>query len=250
MHRPLVDFHCHLDLYRDYETIFSKCRQTEVEVLAVTTTPRAWAKNKELAAGAANIRVGLGLHPQLIAEGVDELALFRELLPKVRYVGEVGLDASPKFYRSFQSQKHTFESVLRACGEEGGKILSVHSVRCANEVIKMIGAFLPQAKGTAVLHWFTGSASEAKRATQLGCYFSINFEMLRDDKRQNLVTSLPRERLLTETDGPFTMTDGRPSAPDDICLTMNKLAILLKIDVEEAKSLILQNLRQLERSNL
>src|SRR5690348_7919218 len=133
MHQPLVDFHCHLDLYRDHEAIFQKCRRDQVEILSVTTTPRAWAKNLELTAGAPNIRIGLGLHPQLVAEGMDEFLLFQKLLPETKYVGEVGLDASPRFYKSFETQKKMFEGVLRSCAREGGKILSIHSVRCAGE---------------------------------------------------------------------------------------------------------------------
>src|SRR5947208_1260031 len=95
---PLVDLHCHLDLYPNYGEMFSECAQKRIEVLAVTTTPRAWEKNRELASDRASIRVGLGLHPQLIADGHDELALFERLLAASRYVGEVGLDAGPRFF--------------------------------------------------------------------------------------------------------------------------------------------------------
>jgi TatD DNase family protein len=250
MQCPLVDFHCHLDLYREYETVYNKCHRDAVEVLAVTTTPRAWTKNMELAAGAPNIRVALGLHPQLVAQGAHEIVLFKKLLPRVKYVGEIGLDASPQYYRSFELQKRVLENVLRACSEEGGKILSMHSVRCAGEVLKMVETYLPQNRGTAVLHWFTGTASEAKRATQLGCYFSINFEMLKSEQRRNLIASLPRERLLTETDGPFTMIDGRPSLPSDVTSTLKALAVLLKMELEVVKLLICRNLQRLEGEKL
>lgn len=246
MHQPLLDFHCHLDLYREHEAVFQKCHREQIEVLAVTTTPRAWKKNLELAAGASNVRVALGLHPQLVAEGMDELLLFQKLLSETKYVGEVGLDASPKFYRSFDWQKQVFEGVLRACSEQGGKILSVHSVRCAGQVIKMLEAFLPNDRGTAVFHWFTGSASEARRAVELGCYFSINSEMLKSEARRAFVASLPRERILTETDGPFTMTAGRPSLPFDVEDTVKSLAMAMGTTVEALKSLLILNLRRLE----
>jgi TatD DNase family protein len=248
MHQPLLDFHCHLDLYRDHEVVFQKCRREQIEVLAVTTTPRAWKKNLELAAGASNIRVALGLHPQLVAEGVDELTLFQKLLSETKYVGEVGLDASPKFYKSFDRQKQIFEAVLRACSEQGGKILSLHSVRCAGQVIKMLEAFLPQDRGTAVLHWFTGSASEARRAAELGCYFSVNSEMLKSEPRRAVLASLPRERLLTETDGPFTMTAGHPTSPFDVEDTIKSLSMMMGITVEALKSLLILNLRRLEKA--
>jgi TatD DNase family protein len=246
MHQPLVDFHCHLDLYREHEAVFQKCRRDQIEILTVTTTPRAWAKNVELAAGAPNIRVGLGLHPQLVAEGADELLLFQKHLHAAKYVGEVGLDASPRFYKSFEKQKKVFEGVLRACSREGGKILSLHSVRCAGEVLKMLEAFLPLDRGTPVLHWFTGSASEAKRAVQLGCYFSLNLEMLKSEPRRGLLASLPREKILTETDGPFTLCDGQSSFPHDVEAAVQSLAVLLKMEIEDVKALICSNLQRLE----
>lgn len=250
MLHPLVDFHCHLDLYQEYRRVYEECRRAEVEVLAVTTTPRAWAKNVELAAGAPNIRVGLGLHPQLVAGGVDELLLFKKLLRETIYVGEVGLDASPQFYRRFEEQKRVFREVLEACREEGGKILSVHSVRSVGEVLKMIEAYLPQNKGKAVLHWFTGTVSEAKRAYQLGCYFSINSEMLKTEQRRNTVAMLPRERILTETDGPFTIRSGNQSAPQDVIFALETLSILLNMSIEGLKSLIVSNLQRLEQGKL
>jgi TatD DNase family protein len=110
----------------------------------------------------------------------------------------------------------------------------------------MLEAYLPETSGTAVLQWFTGNPSEARRAVQLGCYFSINAEMLKSEQKRNLVGALPHERLLTETDGPFTMTDGRPSIPDDVTTTLSSLAVLLKMDVEEVKSLIGLNFQRLE----
>ena len=246
MHQPLVDFHCHLDLYKEYALVYEKCRNQQIELLAVTTTPRAWNRNRELAAGAPGIRVALGWHPQLVAEGADDVVLFRKHLPETKYVGEVGLDAGPRFYKAFDRQKKVFEEVLRSCAEQGGKILSLHSVRCSGEVLKMLERFFPQDRGTAVLHWFTGSPSEAKRAAELGCYFSINLEMLKSAARRDLVSSLPRERILTETDGPFTMIDEHPAFPWDAASTLKALASLMGISIDAVKTLINRNLQRLD----
>jgi TatD DNase family protein len=110
----------------------------------------------------------------------------------------------------------------------------------------MIEAFLPKDRGTAVFHWFTGSASEARRAAQLGCYFSVNSEMLKSEPRRALVASLPRERILTETDGPFTMTAGHPSSPLDVEHTIKTLADMMGTTVEAVKSVVVLNLQRLE----
>ena len=46
----LVDFHCHLDLYPDHAAAVAECERAGVFTLAVTTTPKAWPRNNELAA--------------------------------------------------------------------------------------------------------------------------------------------------------------------------------------------------------
>ena len=162
------------------------------------------------------MRAALGLHPQLVAERAAELPLWERFLSETRYVGEVGLDAGPRFYKSMDAQKHVFRGILERCAEAGNKILTVHSVRSPPAVLDMLEQYLPQERGTVVLHWFTGSKSEARRAEMLGCYFSVNAEMTRSDRGRSLVSDLPIDRILTETDGPFTQVDGRPSEPADV----------------------------------
>jgi Tat protein secretion system quality control protein TatD with DNase activity len=50
------------------------------------------------------VRAALGLHPQLVAERAGELPLWERHLPETRYVGEVGLDAGPRFYKALDAQ--------------------------------------------------------------------------------------------------------------------------------------------------
>lgn len=243
-----VDFHCHLDLYRDHAAVIAECDKERVATLAVTTTPKAWKRNREMAAGSQHVRVALGLHPQLVAERAGELPLFEALLPGARYVGEIGLDAGPRFYRSFPEQERIFERILRACAEQGGKILTVHSVRAVPKVLDRIEAALPQDRGRVILHWFTGTPAEARRAAGMGCYFSINREMLRSDRHRKLVAGLPLDRLLTETDGPFVEIDGTPVRPPSVSDTVAELGDLRGIDSGELGKKIISNLRALVRA--
>lgn len=239
----LVDFHCHLDLYPDYPACIRECEEAEVFTLAVTTTPKAWPRNHELTAGTRYVRAALGLHPQLVAERAGEIAYWEELLPRTRYVGEVGLDGSPRFFRTLEKQREVFARVLSLCARSGDKILTVHSLRSAKAVLDMIETHLPPGKGRVVLHWFTGSHSDAQRAVDLGCYFSINREMLGGDRGRALVAALPRNRLLTETDGPFTYIRDIPSRPTDVGLVLEDLAKLHGNSVRETRALILTNLK-------
>lgn len=243
--RRLVDFHCHLDLYPDHAGVIAECERREVFTLAVTTTPRAWPRNHELASPTKYVRAALGLHPQLVQDHAKDIELWREYLSRARYVGEVGLDAGPRFYASSDMQKRIFETILRDCANRGEKILTIHSVRVVRAVLDMIEAHLPPSGGATVLHWFTGSRSEAQRAVSLGCYFSINREMLRNEKHQTMVASLPLDRLLTETDGPFVKIDGRDARPSDVSQTLEALARTRSMPASELAETVALNLKRL-----
>jgi TatD DNase family protein len=243
--RRYVDFHCHLDLYPNHAQAVAECDQQRIFTLAVTTTPRAWPRNNELASATKHVRAALGLHPQLVKERANELGLWREYLPDARYVGEVGLDAGPRFYGSFEAQKQVFETILRDCADRGGKILTIHSVRATRAVLDMLETYLPRSRGSAVLHWFTGTKAEADRAVRLGAYFSVNGEMLRNERHRSTVSSLPLDRLLTETDGPFAKIDGRDARPADVSCTVDELARLRSMPSSELPEIITNNLRRL-----
>lgn len=241
----LVDFHCHLDLYPDHQAAIARCDRDAVYTLAVTTTPKAWARNHELASKTKFVRAALGLHPQLVESRADELALWKELVGETRYVGEVGLDSGPRYYRSLDAQKQVFGEILERCADLRDRILTIHSVRSVTAVLDMIEAKLPISRGKAVMHWFTGSAAEMRRAIELGLYFSVNHMMLEGEKRRALVAAIPLDRLLTETDGPFTHVSGRPSQPTDVSLAVVELARLHGIEAPAMARRITANLRSL-----
>ena len=64
----LIDMHCHLDLYPDHEALISECDRLQIATLAVTTTPKAWKRNLELAKNSSHVRVALGLHPLALGD--------------------------------------------------------------------------------------------------------------------------------------------------------------------------------------
>lgn len=238
-----VDFHAHLDLYPDLQEAIRICDNRKTATLAVTTTPLAFRRNHELASASKFVRVGLGIHPQLVKDRYGEIELFEKLLPQTRYVGEVGLDAGPRFYRSLDLQMQIFERVLQLCARAKGKILSVHSVRATKIVLDMVEKHLPRDKGAVVLHWFTGSTSEVIRAVTLGCYFSVNEQMLASPNGLKVTSLIPTDRLLTETDGPFVLREKVPIPAGDVRRAVSLLAGALSIDENEARHMVRRNLK-------
>lgn len=241
----LVDFHCHLDLYPDHVAVVKEAEAAGVFTLAVTTTPKAWQRNNELARKTKYVRAALGLHPQLVSQRANEIDIWDSHFNETRYIGEVGLDSGPRFYKSLDLQKQVFKHVLQRSAKAGNKIISIHSVRSAKAVLDHIEAYLPVNQGKVVLHWFTGSLGEARRAIEMGCYFSINATMFDSDKNHNLLSLLPLNRILTETDGPFTTINEQPAKPENVVVALNKLANLHGLQSIEMAARIKTNLRNL-----
>jgi TatD DNase family protein len=217
----LVDLHCHLDLYPDPAAVLKEVRESGTYVLSVTTTPSAWRGTTNLAKGLPRVRTALGLHPELAHERAGELPLFEALIREARYVGEIGLDGSPHLRAHAPVQLETFNRILRATARAGGRIMSIHSRRAVSEVLAALRR-VPDA-GVPILHWFTGTRDEVALAIDMGCYFSIGPAMLATARGRELVAAMPERRVLTETDGPFAMVDGRPLRPIDVSGAMDSL---------------------------
>jgi TatD DNase family protein len=77
-----------------------------------------------------------------------------------------------------ERQTEVFRRILRCCAKAGDKILSIHSMRTATKVLDLIEEEVPRGRSKFVFHWFTGSIADAKRAAGLGCYSSVNRQML------------------------------------------------------------------------
>ena len=201
----LIDTHFHLDLMDNMQSLIQEFRTSDICVFAVGTTPKAYEREAQFCAGVENIKVGVGLHPQLVAERGREINLILNLIKESRFIGEVGLDFNSGFIKSKDQQVSCFRRIAGVCADEGGKILSIHSVRAAGAVIDELenaGTFL---KNICIFHWFTGTASERKRAIEAGAWFSINPRMLRTKGGQETIKTVPSDRIILETDAPFTM---------------------------------------------
>lgn len=237
----MIDFHCHLDLYPDPAEAARQADLSRAYVLSVTTTPKAWRKTSGLAKGRARIRTALGLHPQVAHERHGELPLFEALLPETEYVGEVGLDGSREWKAHAAVQRHVFEAVLDMSARAGGRVLSIHSRSAAEEVLDCLRG-RPDA-GMPILHWFSGSSAQMRRAVEQGCWFSIGLPMTRSERGRSILAALPRDRVLTETDGPFVENGGRPMTPNDIPITVLGLARVWNIPEDEVYEQLLSNLK-------
>jgi len=124
--------------------------------------------------------------------------------------------------------------------------MSIHSRRAADAVLDELEAF-PNA-GIPVLHWFTGSQAQLRRAVNLGCWFSVGPAMLSGRRGRDLAAQMPRNRVLTESDGPFAKVGDRAAMPSDVFVALEHLGNLWSVDSAIADQLVMENFRALVES--
>lgn len=240
----IIDLHCHLDLFEKPADVISRTNESGIYVLSVTTTPKAWGGTNQMARKCPRIKTALGLHPQLAHERYNELPLFQRLLSEVDYVGEVGLDGSKHYKQHLDIQRQVFGKILSLVEKAGGKIMTVHSRGAVSDVLSMIERH-PDC-GPVILHWFTGSKAQMRKAITLGCWFSIGPKMFETKKGRDLIFELPVDRILFETDGPFAKRkNGVPYEPVDTLSLAEKLREIRSDLLVDYRSQIMENFRKL-----
>lgn len=175
---------------------------------------------------------GIGVHPGVAAsrEGWDP-DQFRKLLPSFALVGEVGLDRRGG---DWTRQRAIFHEILTIVRDEP-VLVSIHSTGAATEVVSHL--YDSSMRG-AILHWFTGDATDTQRAIDAGSFFSVNAAMTLEQIRL-----LPRDRVLCETDFPARKVRARK--PADIERAELLLSKAWGVSPDEVRATTWWNLRTL-----
>jgi len=236
-----IDAHCHLDLYPDPQAEASACDSSQTYTIAVTNLPSSFATSERIAAGRGFVRAAAGLHPELVAQHPLALEELLPLISRTKYVGEVGLDYVKAAPSERQAQRRVLERIVEHCEELGGRVISVHTRRAADDAIELVtGA----ARSKVILHWFSGSARAAARAVAAGCLFSVNPAMTRSSTGRKIIAGIPDDRLLTETDGPFVKHEGREVHAFQVASFLPAIARVRGQATEAVGSMILDNFRR------
>lgn len=150
---------------------------------------------------------GVGCHPGLAtALKLFSAGRFAELLERTCFAGELGLDGGRP---NQQRQRATLRAALEVL-QANSRITSFHS---AGATAELLDELTEAPISGAVLHWWLGDARDTARAVELGCYFSVNQAGV---NRDDVLSRIPLQRLLTETDHPFGDKRSRPHRPGNV----------------------------------
>lgn len=235
-----MDAHMHLDLYKNRKFLADYIENQKSYTIAVTNLPDLFEKYYQDYRKYKYMRLALGFHPELVYEYQNLLPVFFRNVDKTKYIGEVGLDFSTTDKKNRNKQMEIFYKIVEICSKKK-KILTVHSRRAHKEVIKVLNDF----QGSVILHWYSGSMKELQVAIERGYYFSINHQMIRSNTGRNIIKVIPVNKILIESDAPFTY--GLKDKYDLFFVyeVYNYLAKEKNISFDEISKIIKHNFRQI-----
>ena len=231
-----VDMHCHLSDSGGYRSA-----ESGVLLLAVTNDPISWsALHKQSPRG--NVTWALGLHPCVLSSDDRRLPAMTEAMKSALAIGEVGLDYTPRARCSAVEQRRALDQILSR-PEAKDRIVTLHSLSATADIVAAVSNHGVQG---AVLHWFLGSPADIDAAITADVYFSVNSSMVRSRRGRVALNEMPPNRVLVETDAPFTKVGKAPARPGQVGPIERSLAQLWDTDPADVRRRLWSNLTALQ----
>lgn len=232
----LIDAHCHIDAYPEPELILEAGEAARVRTMAVSTSLSSYVRSRLLCRHHPQVQVALGLHPRRVGTGYDQWPEWQEMLEGVTLVGETGLDFKHGKEEEWAAQARTLGDIAEACR---GRLLMLHSSCAEAEVWDILTAH--RAKWV-VWHDYRpeGPRSVLYRAIEAGHLLAVGPSAVENGAVQSRLRAIPREQVLTETNGPWSRpgTGDRAQALQEI---VNRLAQAWRCTPQEAEAQVERN---------
>lgn len=206
----LIDTHYHLDYYKNHKELYDAINELKQYTLCVTNSPGVFVSCKKIYEETTYLKFAMGFHPQDSSLSTRDLSDFMTLINTTNYVGEIGMDFSSEQYIPKIKQIDFFERIVDVCSRQN-KVMTIHLRKSENEAIEIIRKYSPK---KCIIHWFLGTTSQLEELIDLDCYFSVNTNMVRSKGLKDKLLKLPPNRVLVESDGPFTRVNGKKYSPE------------------------------------
>lgn len=247
-----IDTHCHLyasPLGECESRVVAEARESGVKGLIVPGVDEASSACAiEMAARHIGVWAAAGVHPQMCDCGEVRASTLGELArrPKVVAIGEIGLDFEVG-RPGPEEQEMRFRTQMELAWELGLPVL-VHCRKAFGRTVEILREFGAGPGG--ILHSWAGSAQMLDALWDLGYCCGVSGVITRPGakKRRKIVSEIPLERTVLETDSPYIGTERSPKgevAPADIPEICRALAEIHGVSEEEAARVTTRNARNL-----
>ena len=247
----LFDTHAHLD-----DRAFDADRAELIESLdmlvmnpgcSLESSRNADALSKQY----PHIYAAVGSHPdaadEVNAQVLEEYRTLCKLNPKIRAIGEIGLDYHYEdIPREIQLQ--AFRSQMSLAAELDLPVI-IHERDAHADGMSVVKEF-PTVKG--VFHCYSGSLEMARELIDLGWYIGFTGVLTFKNARKavEVAANIPLERLVLETDCPYMAPEpfrGKRNDPGKLYRMAERLAEIRGLSLEEVERITAENGRRLYR---
>ena len=200
-----------------------------------------------------HIFASVGSHPdsadEVNEEVIEEYRKLCQLHPKVRAIGEIGLDY---YYEDIprETQKKAFILQMELARELKMPVI-IHERDAHQDGMDIVRQF-PDVKG--VFHCYSGSAEMARQLVNMGWYIGFTGVLTFKNAKKAIeaAQAIPLDRILVETDCPYMSPEpfrGKRNDPSRVIYVADKLAEIRGITPEEARAITYENGKRLYRIN-
>ena len=251
----LFDTHAHLDdraFDCDREQLLSALPEQGLALVMNPGCSLASSRNAAVLAERYDyIYAAVGSHPdaadEVNDEVLDEYRKLCKLNPKIKAIGEIGLDYHYEdIPRAVQMQ--AFRAQMELARELGLPVI-VHEREAHEDGIRIVRDF-PEVTG--VFHCYSGSAEMARQLVDRGWYIGFTGVLTFKNARKavEVASSIPLERIVLETDCPYMAPEpfrGKRNDPGKLFRMAEKLAQIRGMTVDEIHTITVENGRRLYR---
>lgn len=252
----LIDAHTHLQFPqfdKDRESVIERALENRIGMINVGADKESSRRAVNLAKKyKGKMWATVGCHPYGIEKdfaGEDDYDFFKKLAkePEAVAVGECGLD----YYRMSGEggnnkiiQENIFVRHIQLA-KETNKPLMIHCREAFDDLAKILDNELGASNGIpGILHFFTGSLSDAEKLLKKGFYFTFGGLITFNRGFDDIVRYIPLERILLETDAPFVAPvphRGERNEPLYLEETAKKMAEIRGVSLERICRQIAEN---------
>lgn len=249
----IFDSHSHYDdsqFNEDRDLVLKEIKEKGViGVLNCGSDLRGLNMSIELAEKYDFVYAAVGIHPeyaQVVDENLIEQIKNHAKNPKVRAIGEIGLDYYWEENPPREVQKRAFRMQMEAARELNLPVV-IHDREAHQDTLEIMKEF-SQVKG--VVHCFSGSVEFAKECLKLGYYIGITGVVTFKNAKviKEVVKAVPIDKLLVETDCPYmapTPYRGKRNQSNYIEYIIEEIAELKGITKEEMEKNTIKNTKNL-----
>ena len=250
----IFDSHAHYDdeeFDNDRKEVLEELKNEGViGIMNCSSSYKSIAKTCELINTYDFIYGAVGIHPENADEFKDEmLDEFKDIIkknPKVKAIGEIGLDYYWDENPDKEIQKDVFRKHMKLAEELNVPVI-IHDRDAHEDTLNIIKEF-PNVKG--VVHCFSGSVEFAKECLKLGYYIGVTGVVTFKNAKKvvKVVKEVPVERLLVETDCPYMAPEhnrGKRNKSSYIKYVIEKISEIKEINPKELNLKVNENLQNL-----